>query len=361
MSKQRRKNFIILLGITICTFVLRSLANTNQLFVEKYYSRGLFQGIRWIIDHSIAWIPFPLIYLFFILVFGLLIYRYSINIHPLKNWKNKLFLSLKMISMTAMILYCAFHWLWGFNYARVPIEDHLSFTPKALSKIELESSLKSLTPILLEARSKIPGITDQAIDESFISKTFESDILSIVEKTLIKYDYPVPSKVNARLLKPKGLLKGFGAIGIYFPFVGESNMDTALHPLQWPEVLAHEFSHAYGFGDEGTCSFIAYLCLKDSKDPFLHYAGMLDYWRGLATNYLQYEPEIYKEYRASLPEGLVNDLNAINEQSAKYRVFFPKFKRAAYDAYLKSQGIDEGIENYNRVLMLVEAFNKVER
>jgi len=246
--------------------------------------------------------------------------------------------------------------MWGFNYARVPIEEQLNINPKPLTKDDLESSLKALTPIILEARSNIPNVGDAAINSKFMLKDFESTVLDLVMMTLKVHTYPIPSKVNARLLKPKGLLKGFGAIGIYFPFVGESNMDTALHPLQWPEVLAHEFTHAYGFGDEGTCSFVAYLCLKDCKDPFLRYAGLLDYWRGLATNYLTYEPEAYREYRASLPVGLVNDLNAINDTNAKYKTFFPKFKRVAYDAYLKRQGIDEGIENYNRVLMLVHAW-----
>lgn len=356
MKLLRSNKLGLLLFFSFCTFFLRFLATTNAEIVEQYYSRGFFLGIRWIIDHTISWIPFPLIYLFFILVFVLIINHFRKEINPLENWILKLIAIFKMLLSIALILYCAFLWMWGFNYARVPIEDHINITPKSLTKSDLEASLKSLTPVILEARNNIPNVTDDPIDEAFMIEDFEASILNLVIKTLKQNNYPVPSKVNARLLKPKGLLKGFGAIGIYFPFVGESNMDTALHPLQWPEVLAHEFTHAYGFGDEGTCSFVAYLCLKDCEDPFLRYAGLLDYWRSLAKNYLRYEPELYSQYRASLPAGLVNDLNAINETNAQYKTFFPKFKRVAYNAYLKRQGIDEGIENYNRVLMLVEAW-----
>ena len=120
--------------------------------------------------------------------------------------------------------------------------------------------------------------------------------------------------------------------------------------------MAHEFAHAYGFGDEGTCSFIAYLALKNDEDPFIRYSLLLDYWRTLARNYLQYDYEDYQTLRSTLPAGIVADLNAIAENRTKYPSLFPNARNKIYDSYLKAQGIKEGLQNYNRVIMLVEAY-----
>ena len=345
------------MGAAMISLMIRGLCDLNPEAVELYYSRGLFVGIRWLVDHTISLIPVPMIYVFF---FSLIIAFYLF----VRKWKNNKSLVKDKILMIfyALLTFVSslvtiFLWIWGFNYARIPIEEQIGFKPKALKVVEIQQALYKLTPELLEARFNL-STSDEAINESQVPLDFEDQIVSLLRSALAKNDIPTYSDVNPRMLKPKGLLKKFGAIGIYWPFVGESNLDAALHPLQWPEVMAHEITHAYGWGDEGTCSFVAYLALQDAEDPYLRYAGLLDYWRSLASNYLRYEQEAYQNYRKTLPLGLVNDLNAINERSRQYTEFFPKFRRKTYNVYLKTQGISEGLENYNRVLMLVEAWKK---
>ena len=194
-----------------------------------------------------------------------------------------------------------------------------------------------------------------AIDTSYIPDYFEDQIRNYVIQTLQQYNYPADSKVQGRFL-PKGTLLRISTSGIYFPFVGESNIDAGLHPLQYSETLAHEFAHAYGFGDEGTCSFVAYLSLKDADDPFIRYSLLLSYWRTLARNYLSYDYADYQAYRLTLPPQIVADLNAIAKNRQKYPSLFPTLRYQLYDSYLKAQGIVEGMKNYNRVIMLVEGY-----
>ena len=42
----------------------------------------------------------------------------------------------------------------------------------------------------------------------------------------------------------------------------------------------------------------------------------------------------------------------------KYPDILPAVRDAAYNTYLKAQGIDDGIKNYDRVIMLVHAWKK---
>lgn len=255
------------------------------------------------------------------------------------------------------ILYSSFMWLWGFNYLRIPVEQTMQFNPQPIPVVDLKQKLIERLPDLETARNALPGISYTAIDTSFMPDDFEEKIRSLVQSTLMKYGYPASTNVQGRFL-PKGVLLRIKTAGVYFPFVGESNIDAGLHPLQYSETLAHEFSHAYGFGDEGTCSFIAYLALKDASDPFIRYSLLLDYWRTLATNYLRYDNEDYQAFRKTLPAGLIADLNAISENRRKYPSLFPNARNVIYDSYLKAQGIEEGLQNYNRVIMLVEGFEK---
>ncbi len=359
MKAKPARHQLILFSLAIITILIRSLASYFPYYVESFYSNGIFLVVRWLIDNTLSYFPIPLIIVFFIIVIGLAIKGYFSFKKSNKSLKEKVLHSTySFLSFIALII-ILFFWLWGFNYARLPIETHMGFEPRALSVLEIKSALEKLSPILLAARANIKNAPNAQIDESFVPKDFKQIIVKAVKKTLNENDYKVLSTVKPRILKPKGILRKFGASGIYWPFVGESNIDAALHPLQWPEVLAHEVSHAYGFGDEGTCSFIAYIALKDCKEPFIKYGALLEYWRTLASNYLRYYPKEYAAYRKSLPEDLQADLNAINERSRKYQDFFPGLRRASYNAYLKTQGISEGLENYNRVLMLVEAWEKV--
>ena len=53
---------------------------------------------------------------------------------------------------------------------------------------------------------------------------------------------------------------------------------------------------------------------------------------------------------------MIADLDAINENNAAYPDIMPQFRDAAYDSYLKAQGIEEGIQNYGKVILMVEAW-----
>ena len=246
--------------------------------------------------------------------------------------------------------------LWGYNYQRIPIETQLDFVPKPLSLNELKEELDWLTPQLIAQRQAIPNQSEIALDASFYPSDLEGNINDAVRTFLIKNGYRYYYRPNARFLKPKGVLLCNSTAGIYFPWVGEANIDAGLHPLSQPYVLAHEFGHAYGWGDEGTCNFIAYLACRQVANPFIKYCGLLGYWRTVASNYKSYKPKEYAAFRAKLPKGIVADLDAINHTHRQYPDLFPKFRDATYDAFLKAQGIDEGMENYNRVLMLGRAW-----
>ncbi len=179
----------------------------------------------------------------------------------------------------------------------------------------------------------------------------------LLTNVLRNFNYPIPAKVRGRLLFPKGILLRISTAGVYIPFTGEGHIDPGLHHLQLPFVMAHEMSHAYGIGGEGDCNFLAYLSCTSSENSYLKYVGFLYYWRYVAPDYRAYRPEEYKIIWENLPLGIKNDLRAIREEMNKYPDILPAVRDAAYNTYLKAQGIDDGIKNYDRVTMLAHAWH----
>lgn len=57
-----------------------------------------------------------------------------------------------------------------------------------------------------------------------------------------------------------------------------------------------------------------------------------------------------------LPTGLRKDLIDIQIYSNRYKDWIPDLQYKMYDAYLKGQGIKEGMLNYNMVIGLVLAY-----
>lgn len=324
--------------------------------IEQVYSRGLFLGVRWLIDTFLAWLPIPLLYLFLIGLFFFLgrnIIRWYKNT---QHWKTKAIQALMGIFAFLGGTIFFFLILWGFNYGRVPVSTQLGLELKPLTLEELKEELRLETQAIVNIRRQVPGITDSAFSASLLPPNLETILREDLKSRLQYHNFPTPGKVRGLLMYPKGIFLRFSSAGLYFPWTGEGHIDAGLHALQIPSVMAHEMAHGYGFGDEGTCSFWAYLACIHSDYASIAYVAHLDYWRNLAADYRRYEPDAYRKFRKELPKGIQADLDAINETLLKYPDIMPRLRYVAYDAYLRTQGIKEGMLNYDRVTMLVHAW-----
>ncbi|MFK7772166.1 MAG: DUF3810 domain-containing protein [Saprospiraceae bacterium] len=354
--KNKKKWIWVALGLL--AILVRVLLGFSPELTERLYSRGIFVGIRCLLDYTIGWLPIPFVQVFLV---GLIIFIIS-KVRNLIRTHTSFIESLKRVSL-GIVSFCFgviffFLVLWGYNYGRLPVENSMNLTPNPLTLTELKTELGINTKEVSDARLTIPNITDSAIQKTFLPIDLENEVRQEVEKLLEKLDYPTAGTVRGRLLQPKGILLRFSTAGVYFPWTGESNIDAGLHPIQIPFTLAHEFAHGYGFTDEGTCNFLAYLACIQSENPVFQYSGHLSYWRYLASSYRRNDREGYTEYFKTLPKGMITDLYSIDANSDKYPDILPQWRNAVYDTYLKTQGIPEGVINYNRIVMLVKSWRE---
>ena len=326
--------------------------------VEAHYSRLFFPALRRVIDPVLSVVPFPVVYLLVGLLI-LLIYRLIRRLRRTAGVLPKL--GQLGYSLTAFAGAVAFLFLvlWGYNYKRLPVERSMDLRPKPLGLVPLRAELDTITALMQTARAEIPAATDSALVDSFDPDSLLLTVRAALERQLALYEFPVAGRVQGRLLHPRGILLRFSTAGVYLPWTGEGHIDAGLHPLQQPYVLAHELAHGYGFTDEGTCNFWAFLTLTAHEDPLLRYLGYFGYWRTLAGNYRRSARDDYRAfYRQAVAPGVKADLAAIYTEMDKYPDILPTVRDAVYDNYLKAQGIEEGLKNYSRVIMLVHAWRK---
>lgn len=334
-------------------------------WLEYGYGQGLFVALRVVWDAVIGWVPVPLFYLFWL---GVIVWTISfvrqiwrgprLSKGRVRRSKGSGKAAAVRLVNALGILVAAFLLGWGFNYGRPEVADYAGFAYYEPTLAELRDRVRTEAAELSRLRAYHSQDTAALPATLFTTPDIGHAVRSTMVAALTELGYPAPGKPAIRQLYPKGVLLTWSTAGVYWPWAGQGNIDAGLHYLQKPAIAAHEMAHGYGFGDEGTCTFIAWLSgTKYPDDHIYAYAFRLSYWRRLAGKLRQSEPEAYWAWRAdSLDPGIRNDLQAIYDNRARYTPVAPVIRDVTYDAYLKAQGIHEGLLNYGKVMRMVEGY-----
>ena len=235
----------------LLTWLLSLWAHQHPDWVERWYSRGLFQGLRGLLDSTLGRLPVPAFYLFWAGVAGYwawVIWRGT----PFGHFRQRLLYWALRVAGFAGLMLGLFFWLWGFNYARPTLAEQLRLHPQPLDSAALWQELYAETRILDSLRVRLLGPDTNALDDKrFWPMHAEDTVRAAVQHWLRREGFPTGGRVRAHFIPPEGLLFRFGTAGIYWPFVGQGNLEAGLHPLRQLPVMAHEMSHGYGFTDEG--------------------------------------------------------------------------------------------------------------
>jgi Protein of unknown function (DUF3810) len=340
-----------LLGLA--ALLLRFVADSTPQYVEQFYSRGVFLGVRWLFDWTLAWLPFPLLLVFYgVALFY--VYKFVKSLFAKQiPFRKRLAASGRNLLNFAGFGVFSFLMLWGYNYARPNFSKQLGITIEQPDALALRQELEIAAKEAIDARKTIENAP---LSINYVSSDIEDKMRADVSDFLEKNNFKAGGRLRGRQISPDGVLFRFGISGIYMPFTGESSIDRALHPLEKPFTMAHELAHGYGWTEEATANFVAYLACLNSSDNFTRYSGLISYYRYVASNYKRSNPVEYAAFRAQLPEGFRNDLEAINQRLNQYPTWFSTDK--LNDIFLKSQGVTEGLASYSRIVVLVYSWRK---
>ncbi len=360
MNRYRRIGCALSFGLALLTVAFKVALARHPVWVERFYSRGLFVMVRNLLDYSFGLLPVPAVSVLLVLLAVWMVSKLLRGIFGGRSagisfWAGLGRFVLRFSAICALLLFL-FYFLWGFNYDRLPVETRLGLDLQPLDESAIRREAVRTAAALVELRAGIIGAGPVFLAASLLPRNLEGTLRESFVRVLGRLGYPAPGRVRLRFFWPGGLLMRLDVAGFYFPLSGEAVLPDTLCPDGLPFAAAHEMAHAYGFAEEGAANFIALLVCLDSREPIVRYSGCMGYFHYIAPELRRVSPAEYKQLFASLSPGVLADLRHSYENWLRYKSWLSDFGRSVNNLYLKSQGIREGIRSYNRLLLLYTAY-----
>lgn len=292
--------------------------------------------MRWFIDLSFAWLPFPTITLFFGFIFALHVYKwYKRQLFIYRPWYRGLANSIG-------ILLVWFYLAWGFNYSAPGVADKLNIEAGALTG-RMEDDLFDMA-IGQAQKARLKCDTTAFYDQAMSPRDVQ--IIHLAVREYIRdIGFETPGQPKMRLVSKNGWMRRLGVSGIYMPFSGECHADASYPLLRQWFIVAHEFAHAYGITDEGECNFVAFAALLKSDQPKFMYSAWFELVGDLMT----------KERKERTPAPLLTDRLEMRRNSDLYPPLLGRLPEVSNDLYLRSQGVQDGVHSYALTPRLIAA------
>jgi hypothetical protein len=251
---------------------------------------------------------------------------------------------LVLLAHTAALLatiVIAFNVLWGWNYRRAPVAARVDYDGTRVTAANVSAFADRIVGIL--NRDVGPAhVRMRTEDAAAMRAQLARDFLPVVAR--LGDDWNVAVTVPKTTVVER-FYQMAGVGGQYDPFSFETLLDASFLPFEVPRALAHEWSHAAGFGDEGDANLIGTLTCLRSPDPLIRYSGA--YW-----TYGEL-PESDRR-RLRLAPAVLADFQAGRERYLRYynpHVFDLSWN--VYDRYLRANGVAGGVVSYSRFIQLL--------
>jgi hypothetical protein len=336
--------------LAIGTAVLVALFRPGRLTVEDVYAQRWYPLLQANLTSISNQIPIALFDIALVLVVALVMATW---VFTLKRAKKKRLRGIGQAMMStlviAAVIYIWFLSAWGFNYARQPLEARLPYdasrvTPAAVRALAEHAVREANRTHAAGHAAGFPGV--DAMPQPLITALQE------VERELGRPRTTVMARPKYSLLTP--FFRAASVSGMCAPFFLETLVNPDLTGPERPYVLAHEWAHLSGYAPEDDASFVGLLASLRAG-PAAEYSG----WLELAfTAISQLQPVTQRLVLQNLAEGPRRDQQAIYDRVVGSRVEL--VDRAAwktYDQMLKSQGVEEGVKSYSRVVQLLLGTN----
>lgn len=316
--------------------------------VEAWYSRGFYRFVVALITPVTSAVPFSIVLALIVsapvlfLLLWVCNWVYRKRVLKKSHWRGLLW-GPKWLLVIVPVVWLWFLVFWGMGYGRLPVEKRLNFDNEKVSEAELLHIKNSLLDIIVE---NVPQHSDDRDVDRAIAAVARSMQALVTEWE--GRPIRLPHRVKAT---PPGLLLMNGTSGICVPFTLEPHVDGGLPDTWFVSVGAHELGHIAGVCDEGETNLIGYIAGLRAEDAYARYAVALDVYLDIAR---QLGADVRKAAIEQLPEQARQDLERVREAQARYRIdWFQKWSWRAYNQYLKSQGVREGVQSYGRGVQLL--------
>lgn len=370
MSKKYKLFSLFLLPLAL---LLNYVASKYPELIETYYSLSLNKFMIQILSKISGIFPFSTYEItIYLIVFIVLIFIVKLLYILFKNYielKNFLVNSILNLLSTLSITYFLFIVLWGLNYNRLPlsttlINNYNLDNGKNISQVKYNNKdLINLYKFLIEKTNETRKLVLE--DSNGIMKN-NSDYKSLMSRAQLGYIklFDIIPNADSSYSKPKYVISSnlmcyTGITGIYFPFTGDANVNIAVPDMYIPSTTLHEMAHQRGYASEDEANFIGYLASINHPDTDFNYSGYILALNHTASTLSKVDSNTLVELNKTISSDVKKDLINNNNFWKKYEGKVEKISNDFNNAYLKSNGIEEGVQNYGKMVELLLTYYKL--
>jgi hypothetical protein len=345
------KRIVAIILMALAIFLLMLFAD-HPAAVERYYANGFYIIVCRVFHSVLNIFPFSVGDIVYIAVVIYLIYA-AIRLITLlfkKRFQHagKLFLGL-IIGVQAGII--AFYLFWGMNYFRLPASERLSLRDTSFTTADL----KAVTCILIDSANATRARLTQADLGQSNTRIYNTarHAIGTLSKDSANFRAYSPD-IKPSILTP--LLNYIGTSGYYNPFSSEAQVNYQMPIFNRPFVVCHEMSHQMGYGAEDEADFAGFVIAVKSHDRLLRYSAyhlaVQEFMHSLGAR----DTIAHKELKALISKDVRSDYVTERNYWLAYENKLSAISSVFYDNFLKANNQPQGLETYNRMVLLVMAW-----
>lgn len=370
MSKKYKLFSLLLLPLAL---LLNYVASKYPELIETYYSLSLNKFMIQILSKFSGIFPFSTYEItIYLIVFIVLIFIVKLLYILFKNYielKNFLVNSILNLLSTLSITYFLFIVLWGLNYNRLPlsttlINNYNLDNGKNISQVKYNNKdLINLYKFLIEKTNETRKLVLEDSNGIMKNNSDYKSLMSRAQLGYIKLSDIIPN-ADSSYSKPKYVISSnlmcyTGITGIYFPFTGDANVNIAVPDMYIPSTTLHEMAHQRGYASEDEANFIGYLASINHPDTDFNYSGYILALNHTASTLSKVNSNTLVELNKTISSDVKKDLINNNNFWKKYEGKVEKISNDFNNTYLKSNGIEEGVQNYGKIVELLLTYYKL--
>lgn len=348
------KSQLITIGVLLVAVILLNVAAGHTLFIERYYSNGLYVGICHVLHPLMNTFPFSVGDIVYILVVLWLIFALVQFIRLLIKRRFRQFLKLFLtlvIGIQATIV--IFYLFWGLNYFRQPAAERLQLRDTSYTVADL----KNVTLMMIDSANFYRTRVD--------TQDMQLDNAAIIRMATQAIDQMAPANNAFKVYKPRlkrslisSLLNYLSTSGYYNPFTSEAQINYQMPVFIKPFVACHEISHQIGFAFEDEANFAGFIAGVRSHDNLLrysaYYVGMQEFMHALHRQ----DSVTFKTLKPCIAPKVKHDLLTEFDYWRKYEGQISWLSSIFYNDYLKANNQPKGLATYNQMIRLAMALYK---
>ena len=350
--KWNKTHILLAIFLPIQMLFMR-LAENNPVFIEQYYSNGIYPYISSFFRIILGWIPFSfgdVLLAFGVFIFIRFLYRLIQN-----RFRNFIPKFIHFVAVLSLIYFC-FYLFWGLNYYREPLAKNLNYQQKKYTTEQLQKVTEHVIEKLNEYQLQITKNDTLKIDNPYQQKEMYTMAVSGYDN--LTKDFPQLSyqfsSVKSSLMS---LLQSYnGTSGYLNPLTGEAQVNDRIPKTSYPTTTCHEMAHQIGFAAENEANFVGFLAANYNDDVYFKYASYRMAFGYCISELRKRDNQLSQQLWKTVHKGIIKDFNASYNFWQEYKNPFEPLVKKGYNAYLKANKQDKGVASYSYVVDLLISY-----